>query len=726
MQPSRALREGLSPPEEVVGLGQRNSSSKEKRRSAGLNKNRWLLLSCSRASHLHLSLLLTGFLLFHSFSSVASALKAPRSRGPTAALSTLHLSHNSRSRSSTLQQSGSSWFGGPPSPPFSTALLVHVPPVSCKRRAFSLCSVLSPSVSPLRNGSLTPSTQSLDAPASHLSPRASVHPQALPRSAVSAWLLQALTKRCSEGSHKAAETLGSSRGTPTAAAAAAAAAAAEALPGALSGALCHLKTRWSSDIGKAGGLWLRICTGVPLASVVVGLVLLSPLPVFAALGWAQSVLGLREFIHLCRRKHLNGPSLTFSAAAHVLLNAAAATGDSDTHLTAEAAAVCGQLLVSLLAPPSHKGIADVAVSLLGHLWGTFLPSFWTRLRALSLPFFPTPPPPILQQQEGPSSCSTEAGAPSPAHQHQRGFFSRVERCCMQAARASHQAVAKSLEAPWAPRFLVLYGLLLIGAHDSIAFLAGSFFGKTGISSLFPLVRGTALPPAALVSPRKTIVGLAAGAATASLLSGLLAAALGAAAATRAAKNARFLALHASRKGADEVTEPQTATAAAAAAHRGKASAFARQCILSFGEGGGPRRGNRSQRTMCLACLWGAGALVGLAVAAAAVAGDLLASLLKRDAGVKDSGALLPGHGGWIDRTDAHLLAGPLLFGVGRCLQRFLLQLQAAALELQGEGAATDALPQLDTFCWPSESRKEEVVDEQQRQQHEQGGQAGSW
>jgi phosphatidate cytidylyltransferase len=61
-------------------------------------------------------------------------------------------------------------------------------------------------------------------------------------------------------------------------------------------------------------------------------------------------------------------------------------------------------------------------------------------------------------------------------------------------------------------------------------------------------------------------------------------------------------------------------------------------------------------------------MIGAALGTVTIIGDLIESMFKRDAGVKDSSSLIPGHGGLLDKVDGMLIAGPVFYFIIRYVQ----------------------------------------------------------
>ena len=69
--------------------------------------------------------------------------------------------------------------------------------------------------------------------------------------------------------------------------------------------------------------------------------------------------------------------------------------------------------------------------------------------------------------------------------------------------------------------------------------------------------------------------------------------------------------------------------------------------------------------------WWFGVVLAVGMVAAATAGDLAESMVKRELGIKDMSNILPGHGGVMDRLDSIVFAAPVAYLLASCWRREL-------------------------------------------------------
>jgi phosphatidate cytidylyltransferase len=251
-------------------------------------------------------------------------------------------------------------------------------------------------------------------------------------------------------------------------------------------------------------------------------------------------LGLLEYFQLVRAKGI-APAAKSTIVVSLLLLVTATLSPT---LTDAVFPIAGTFICFyLLFQPKMATIADVASSILGLLYGGYLPSYWVRLRvgltnASSLPLDATA-----------SSSNLPLGGYWPS------------------SWTDFSALPEALTA-------TLLGFCCIWAADIGAYFFGKFFGRTRLS---------------IISPKKTVEGAIFG------VAGSIAVAIA---------------------GAWYLHWPSWQVS---------------------------------------------GIILGTLVGIASLLGDLTESMMKRDAGVKDSGQLIPGHGGMLDRTDSYVFTAPLVY-----------------------------------------------------------------
>lgn len=284
--------------------------------------------------------------------------------------------------------------------------------------------------------------------------------------------------------------------------------------------------------------WSRIFSGIVAITLALGMIIVGGW--YFTLGFCVIVyLGLLEYFQLVQAKGIAPAAKTTIAVSLLLLMTAAISPTlTDALFPLAGTFICFYLLFQ----PKMATIADIAASILGLLYGGYLPSYWVRLRvgwtqASALPL---------------DATASISNLPFNGYWPNSWDLSTLP---------------ESLTATF-------LAFACIWAADIGAYFFGKYFGRTRLSS---------------ISPKKTVEGAIFG------LAGSIA----------------------------------VATAGAYYLH------------------------------------WPSwqlsGIILGTLVGVASLLGDLTESLMKRDAGVKDSGQLIPGHGGILDRTDSYVFTAPLVY-----------------------------------------------------------------
>ncbi len=285
--------------------------------------------------------------------------------------------------------------------------------------------------------------------------------------------------------------------------------------------------------------WSRIFSGIVALTLAMGMIILGGW--YFTLGFCVIVyLGLLEYFQLVRAKGIAPAAKSTIAVSLVLL----VTATISPTLTDAVFPLAGTFICFyLLFQPKMATIADIAASILGLLYGGYLPSYWVRLRV------------GLTQV---SSLPLDATA-SASNLPLGGYWP--------SSWTNFSALPEALTAT-----LLSFGC--IWAADIGAYFFGKFFGRTRLSS---------------ISPKKTVEGAVFGVAGSITVATI---------------------------GAWYLHWPSWQLS---------------------------------------------GIILGTLIGIASLLGDLTESMMKRDAGVKDSGQLIPGHGGILDRTDSYVFTAPLVY-----------------------------------------------------------------